>query len=584
MESTSQIIIDSDFSILRYIFQSCWHVFLPYLSNLEIGKFDLILTDVSLRRLYFSLVDEFYLSNKIYDFKELDWILNNNISLTKCHLEFSTRGSFFFSMIFLHAIYNSYMRLPFYHDADSELSVFSRIAKVFPNLIEISGKNIDTEGLRALVRLKGSHLSSIQFDSIGTRDESLLDKSIDVLCKVSPTLKKFRIIDSGNDDITDAAVQSIVKYCPHIEVLSFHYWTAITDLSMTYLAQLSSLREITLSDCVQLTSAGVQGLIKANRKLKALILSEVCETDNGFPSGVVDGALLRCIGQHCPNLAELHMRIQVDNLVQLDLTAASFEAMLKGLSALEEFRISDFDGPNTIIRALGLYCPRLKHAYIESVGCTDDDFVSMCQGCPLIETLTLRFIENLTDISILALACSCRSLQQLYLCNNDHITDDSLCKLFTTCIHLTTVDLTGLPHITDRAVLTLLRHCPHLTSLELCDDRLTDYCIQAIPTYCPHIQSLNLNCFSTLTHETIVQVSRYCKQIHALKLHRCDKINNNTVIEVLTNCKHLTYIDVRSDALHITDEFKAQCNALIAKRCYRTLSLIYTPSSIHTTK
>ena len=92
MESTSQVVIDSDFSILRYIFQSCWHVFLPFLSNLEIGKFDLILTDVSLRKLYFGLVDEFYLSNKIYDYKELDWVLNNHISLIKCDLEFWVKG------------------------------------------------------------------------------------------------------------------------------------------------------------------------------------------------------------------------------------------------------------------------------------------------------------------------------------------------------------------------------------------------------------------------------------------------------------------------------------------------------------
>ena len=92
MENTSLVTIYDNSSILMFILGSCWHVFLPYLSNLEIGKLDLILTDVSLRKLYFNLVNEFYLNNRIYEYEELDWILNKHISLTKCHLEFWTKG------------------------------------------------------------------------------------------------------------------------------------------------------------------------------------------------------------------------------------------------------------------------------------------------------------------------------------------------------------------------------------------------------------------------------------------------------------------------------------------------------------
>ena len=96
MESTGEITIVNKASVLRYIFESCWEVFLPYLSNLEIGKLDLILSDISLRKLYFSLVYHFYLTNRIYDFKELDWILNKHISLTNCHLDFTFQGKSLF--------------------------------------------------------------------------------------------------------------------------------------------------------------------------------------------------------------------------------------------------------------------------------------------------------------------------------------------------------------------------------------------------------------------------------------------------------------------------------------------------------
>ena len=109
MDNTSISSSNKPLSILRYIFQSCWDVFLPYLSNLEIGKLDLILTDISLRKLYFTLVGEFYLKNKICDYKELDWILHHNISFTKCHLEFTFKSKLL--LIYIDMLYSSDMSI-----------------------------------------------------------------------------------------------------------------------------------------------------------------------------------------------------------------------------------------------------------------------------------------------------------------------------------------------------------------------------------------------------------------------------------------------------------------------------------------
>ena len=110
MESPIISTLNESLSILSFIFESVWAVFLSFLSNLEIGKLDLVLTNKSLRKLYFRLVDEFYLTNKICGYKELDWILNKNISLTKCHLEFKFKGkSYSIILYFCHVIdiYNS---------------------------------------------------------------------------------------------------------------------------------------------------------------------------------------------------------------------------------------------------------------------------------------------------------------------------------------------------------------------------------------------------------------------------------------------------------------------------------------------
>ena len=68
--------------------QNCWVDFFSYLSNQEIVKLDLALTDISLRKVFFNELSAFYLANKIYSLKELAWILARNIKLTKCHLDF----------------------------------------------------------------------------------------------------------------------------------------------------------------------------------------------------------------------------------------------------------------------------------------------------------------------------------------------------------------------------------------------------------------------------------------------------------------------------------------------------------------
>lgn len=80
-------------SALDFAVRNCWELFYPYLSNQDIGKLDNVLTDKSLRNIYLSKVKDFYLVNKIFSRKELEWILARHISLTKCHLEFTIKGN-----------------------------------------------------------------------------------------------------------------------------------------------------------------------------------------------------------------------------------------------------------------------------------------------------------------------------------------------------------------------------------------------------------------------------------------------------------------------------------------------------------
>ena len=370
-----------------------------------------------------------------------------------------------------------------------------------------------------------------------------------------------------------------MQYCPHIESLSLNDWPDITDLSISYLTQLLNLKEIDLSHCTKLTSAAVQTLLlKSNRKLESLVLSDVCLHGEEIDAiCIIDDALLRCIGLNCPNLIKLHLCMDPEG-ESPDATAASFEAMIRGLPVLEELHISNHSKSNTILSMLGLYCPRLKHVNIVDVACTDDEFISMCQGCPLIESLHLGDIYRLTDQSIHALAYNCHSLSKLHISNNDKLTDDSMCTLFTACTHLTSVTLSGLKYITDNTILTLIKFHPQLRILNLYNARLTDKCILALAIHCPYIEHIELRNIKNLSYETIIQISRYCKHIHTLLLDSKVSFHNAAILEILKNCKKLIklYINITavSQFQHVDDELQEYIDEVGSKR-YKRLRLRY---------
>ena len=184
-----------------------------------------------------------------------------------------------------------------FSDGYSHAALYERIAVRCPSLTEISGCEVDEQGLLALSMIFESTLTDIKF----TRTYPLSDNEIDRLCKGCPYLTRLSV--GYTNPLTDASVRSIVSYCPCIERLSLSGWRHITDDSMVTLTALSLLKEIDLSDCSELTSAGVQSLLRSiGASLEVLTL---WSGDDYFECKFCNDAFLRCIGAYCPKLNEL---------------------------------------------------------------------------------------------------------------------------------------------------------------------------------------------------------------------------------------------------------------------------------------
>ena len=522
-------------SALSFILQTCWKLFFPYLSNVEIGRLDSALSDRNLRKLYLDQVSDFYLTNPIYARAELDWIILRNIPLTICRLDFALdlEGILYINLIILLPTYFIIIILnPLHIDEDADL--YPQIAESFPDLTEIHGKIIDSEGLSALGDIPNSKLTTIEFEN-----SYLDDIAINDVCKGNPNLINLSLHNQSEvDGPTDTAVRAILRYCPNIQILSLKGWEHITDMSMRYISKLIHLKELNLASCTELTSTGIQHLLKVNHNIEVLLFSSEFAID---PSKCIDTALFTCIGTHCPNLTKLHLAVPTAS----DVTSASLSAIIRGCPLLEDLNIHGFKHANSLLPTLALFCPSLKHLSVAWLPIADGDLALLAQGCPHLQTLALIGSVGVTDIGLIGMAPYARNLQKLILTGSKVITDTGLCVLFTHCIHITSIELFDMSLITDLSITTLVKYCMHLTFLRMSTlPLLTQQSYISIATYCKYIKTLHFMNTNGVTDECIITITLHCKYIHYIILCFLHNITDKSLYSILNYCQYLNEIRV----------------------------------------
>ena len=373
---------------------------------------------------------------------------------------------------------------------------------------------------------------------------------------------------------TDAAVLAVTTHCPDIEVLSLNGWWLVSDAAMSYLGNLSSLKEVCLLLCPKLTSTGVQNLIKANNNLEVLILSEIDEEYMCPAEPLIDAALLTCIGNHCPRLIKLQITIPEEGS---DVTDAILTAMLMGCPLLEELILGEFNKPNNIMHALAAHCSHLKRLMLVTVELTAAGVALVCEHCPELRSLELvechRLIDG--DNAVFAIAAHCPKLQEFALTCNSTVHDESLCDLFKACTDLRAVRLELNIRTTGQSTLTLLQSCPKLKCLNVEVFKCTDINSLGIATYGKALVHLKLSSDKQASDDPVILISKSCPRLKTITLYHCVDITERCVRAVLANCPHLVELRVMvPDGLTLLSaQFKAEC-ARIGER-YRGPRLVW---------
>ena len=383
------------------------------------------------------------------------------------------------------------------------------------------------------------------------------------LCKGSPNLKKLSLKYRGRVGFTDAVVLAVTTHCPDIEVLSLNGWWLVSDAAMAYLGSLSSLKEVCLCLCPNLTSAGVQNLIKANNNLEVLILSEIDEEYMYSAEPFIDAALLACIGNHCPRLIKLQLTIPEEGS---DVTDAILTTMLAGCPLLEELILGEFNKPNNVMPTLAAHCTHLKRLLLFKVDLTAAGVALVCKHCPELRSLKLvechRLIDG--DNAVFAIAAYCPKLQEFTLTCNSTVHDESLCALFKACTDLRAVRLELNIRTTGQSTLTLLQSCHKLKCLNVEVFKCTDISSLGIATYGKALEHLKLSSELQDNDDPVVLISKSCPRLKTITLYHCFDITESCVRAVLANCPHLVELRVMvPDGLTLLSaEFKTECEGI----------------------
>ena len=421
-----------------------------------------------------------------------------------------------------------------------------------PSLTEISGSNVDDRGLQALSTIQKSTLTSVCFT-----DSNISDVGVLRLCKGCPNIKTLSLAIRSSTNVfnlTDDSVRSIAQYCPDIEKLSLEGWEDLADNSMTALVTLTSLKELNLSRCDDLTSAGVQSLLRSiGANIEVLVLSD---EDVYGCCDFCDDALLRCIGECCPNLRDLVVKV---NII-FPVLSASFEAIIRRCPLLNTVSLGSWILSSDVIMVqIADCCPHLTALSLQWGKYTDAGVAAVVSKCIKLRCLRLCEFSNLRNESLTSIATHCSNLQELGLSSNCNFTDRYMSMLFKSCTQLESITLSSIPLITDRSIQALTQSCSRIKYLYISNNkRLTDRSF-AYLIMLHELESLHIVQCLTLTDHTLGSLARHCTKLKSITLHTCPLVTKRGLISLIEHGKRLKSITILT------------CNALLTTEVNGTL-------------
>ena len=257
----------------------------------------------------------------------------------------------------------------------------------------------------------------------------------------------------------------------------------ITDISLNALPALHNLRVLELP-CNSCTSAAVQQVIESNPLI----------TEIDLEGALVDDALLRCIGRWCGNLRYLFLYKNSSELAS-PLSNGAFLDLFQGCPLLESLSLKQ-DGriSNAALRILFDHCRSLTELDLDICTLIEDPFNGepfLCTLYPSLSKLRMRG-DGMADSALRDILTYCTNLREVSMQGFDPVTDETVITLAQRSRSLDTLDLTRCINVTIAGLMEVATHCSRLKVLKLCFMPVNDGVLIRLSLHCPRLESLSI--------------------------------------------------------------------------------------------
>jgi hypothetical protein len=207
---------------------------------------------------------------------------------------------------------------------------------------------------------------------------------------------KLRYVPLSGHKVTDVGVLAVARNGA-LTSFSLQSRHRATDAGILAVAAHCSLNSIDLRSCTQFTDAALIAVAEGRQLERVMISGCFSLTDS----------TLVAIGQHCPNLWQLHMD---DTRL---MTQAGLTAIATGCPLLRELSVSNCCGVGPAMEAVARHCPRLRYFIANRAGVPARAVLALAECCPLLEDVNLSHCRDVGDKEITALVRGCRHLKSL---------------------------------------------------------------------------------------------------------------------------------------------------------------------------
>jgi hypothetical protein len=271
-----------------------------------------------------------------------------------------------------------------------------------------------------------------------------------------------------------ASAEAILELCSstkllaRIESINMEGLPELGDAGVMALSKLKNLKELNISKCQRITTAGLRALADGCPNLVGLNVNYNIETVPDAAPGVEwpppKMSKLQAVNiRGCPNL-----------------TPDLFENLLKTCTSLKVLvtptHIVDMD-----LNSVAKHCRKLEHLDISyAYYPTDDGVQSVTASCKDLASLNLEGCQLMTDAAVVSISESI-SLQWLDISFCLNVTDNSIIKLAKHgSSRLKTLRMTGLWKLTDNSVLQFTHRASQLKFLDITDcEKVSQEAIEA---------------------------------------------------------------------------------------------------------